>query len=47
MEDEVDVSNSCFYIGDCSGCNCADVCPYYDDHEDNKYNDEKYKVNGK
>lgn len=47
MEDEINISNSCFYIGNCSGCNCADVCLYYNDYEDNKYNDEEYKLNGK
>lgn len=32
MNDEIDVSNFCFYIGDYHDCNCADVCPYYDDY---------------
>lgn len=45
---DVDVGEFCFYIGVCSGCNCADVCPYYDDHEDKKHNDdEECKINGK
>lgn len=37
MNDDIDISNSCFYIGDCDDCNCADVCPYCDsDHHDEK-----------
>ncbi len=47
MENDIDVGEFCFYIGDCSGCNCTDVCLYYDDNEDKKHNDEESKINGK
>ena len=37
-----------FNIEDCSGCNCADVCLYYNDYEDNKYKkDTFYKSTGR
>lgn len=34
MNDEIDISNSCFYIGDCSEYGCKDMCPYYDDYDE-------------